>query len=518
MKNKTLFILILSVVLFSFSAAFAEDAARDKPNHRTAVYHVKKAAPAAANVEQAPAAAQASQQSSPDEINKLVASIKENNIIEEEVLANGIKIIFKKNTSSDIIVMRLVTKAGSVFESEAKNGISSLLFDLAKKGNAKMNAEQIARGIEQTGASIGSEVYKNEGTFTLLSTLKSFEKNFDIFSECILSPTFPKEEVEKEKQFLMAGLKMENDKMDAACAKLFYKTMFAGHPYALHHLGTLESVPNITRDDIVAWYKTIFVPENMTFVVVGNTDMKFVRETLSKSFGGLKKSEKTSPIFEETAKKIAAGYPAITSPREAREVKDKAQCFIYMGFLTEGVESKDYGSLKMLATVLGSGMSSRLFSILRDKESLAYQVTAYYQTIRGNSALIMLMGTQKEKYDQAVRGFKREIDRFRTELITEEEYARAKNKLVGSYALQRNTMMDQVKFLATWESLGLGAKFENQYLESVLAPTREDIQKAAQKYFDPNKCVMAVMYPSDKMDKTPAKPGAKPASKKEGKK
>gem|GEM_PF-6851409 len=98
----------------------------------------------------------------------------------------------------------------------------------------------------------------------------------------------------------------------------------------------------------------------------------------------------------------------------------------------------------------------------------------------------------------AVAGLKREMDRFKTELITEEEYIRAKNKLVGTYALQRNTMEDQAEFISLWEGLGLGAKFEDQYLQNVLAPTREDIRRVAQKYFDSNKFVLSVICPQPK--------------------
>lgn len=449
--------------------------------------------------------------SSDEAIKSLIEQIKSGSAITEDKLANGIKIIYRKNTSADMIVLKLSTKAGSVYETEKNNGITCLLFDLIKKGNAKMKAEDIARNIEQTGAIFKTNVSKNMGAITLVSTIKAFEKNFDILAECVLTSNFPPAEVEKEKQFLIGALKAENDKMDVACSKLFYKTMFAGHPYALHHYGSVESVPKINRNDIVKWHKSIFVPDNMTVVAVGNVEYDFIKQAVEKRFGAMKSAPTALKIFEEAGKKISEGVKPFTAPREVKEYKDKAQAFIYYGFVTGGVESQDYGALKMLSTVLGSGMSSRLFHNLRDKESLAYQVTAYYQTLRGNSALISLMGTQPQKYDQAVAGLKREIEDFKNELITEEEYSRAKNKLVGNYALQRNTMEDQAEFLSLWEGLGLGAKFEDEYLQNVLSPTREDIQRVARKYFDQNKFVLSVIYPEPKENKTdaPAKKNAK---------
>ena len=467
-------------------------------------------APAAAPAEQsAPAPAQASPAPSDDAIKSLVEQIKNSGKITEEKLGNGIKLIYRKNTSSDMVVLKLAVKAGSVYETEKNNGISCLLFELLRKGNAKMKADEISKTIEQTGAIFKTDVSKNLGTVTLVSTTKSFEKNFDVVAECVISSNFPQAEVEKEKQFLVGALKAENDKMDAACAKLFYKTMFAGHPYALHHYGSVESVPRITKNDIAKWHKTVFVPENMTVVVVGNVEYDFAKQAVEKRFGAMKPAPGAMKVFEEVNKKIAEGVKPFEAPREAKEFKDKSQAFIYYGFVTEGVESKDYGALKMLSTVLGSGMSSRLFHNLRDKESLAYQVTAYYQTLRGNSALIALIGTQPQKYEQAVIGLKREIEVFKNELISEEEYARAKNKLVGNYALQRNTMEDQAEFLGLWEGLGLGAKFEDEYLQNVLAPTREDIQNVAKKYFDQNKFVLSVIYPESKEKKAEGAPAKK---------
>ncbi len=443
-------------------------------------------------------AANAPAPSSDEAIKTLIEQIKSGSAITEEKLNNGIKIIYRKNTSADMVVLKLITKAGSTYETEKNNGITCLLFDMIKKGNVKMKAEVIARNIEQTGAIFKTDVTKTLGTLTLVSTRNTFEKNFDIITDCILTSNFPQTEVEKEKQFLIGALKAENDKMDAACSKLLYKTMFAGHPYALHHYGSVESVSKITRAELVKLHKTIFVPENMTFVVIGNIDYDYAKQAIEKRFGGMKPVPQALKYFESADKKIAEGVKLFTAPREAKEYKDKSQAFIYYGFLTEGVESADYGALKMLVTVLGSGMSSRLFHNLRDKESLAYQVSAYYQTLRGNSAVIALMGTQPQKYEQAVTGLKREIEAFKNELITEEEYDRARNKLVGTYALQRNTMEDQAEFLGLWEGLGLGAKFEDEYLQNVLAPGREDVQRVARKYFDSNKFVLSVIHPEAK--------------------
>jgi len=299
--------------------------------------------------------------------------------------------------------------------------------------------------------------------------------------------------------------------MDETCSKLFYRTMFEGHPYALHQYGTEESINKLKREDVANWYKEMMVPANMTFVVVGNVEADFAKKAIEKRFGKLQKSDKLPAVISEVDGKIKTGVKPLTAVKEAKELKDKAQCFIYMGFLTPGVESEEYGAMKMMATVMGGGMSSRLFSILRDKESLSYQVTAYYQTLKGNSALIMLMGTQPEKYEQAIASLKREAKRLSTELITEEEYNRAKNKIVGSYALARNTMGQQAQFLGTWEALNLGADFENLFLEKTLAPTREDIRKTAEKYIDIDKAVVAVIYPSGKVE---VKTGAKKQGKK----
>lgn len=445
------------------------------------------------------------------EIKELLEKIKSGNKIDVITLNNGVKIIYKKNTSADIVTVKMVSKIGSAYETAGNNGISTLLFEMLKKGNAKLNAEQIAAGIEKTGAIFDTEVSKLEGTITLTTTLKTFEQNFDIFADCVNTSTFPEEELNKEKQFLTAAIKASNDKMDEVCSKLFYRTMFENHPYAFHQYGTEESINKLKREDIIKWYKEMLVPANMTFVVVGNIEADVIKKAVEKRFGSLPKNDKQPAVIGEVDGKIKAGAKPFTALKEVKELKDKAQCFIYMGFLTPGVDSADYGSLKILSTVLGGGMSSRLFSILRDKESLSYQITAYYQTLKGNSALIMLMGTQPEKYEQAIASLKREAKRLSTELITEEEYNRAKNKIVGTYALSRNTMSQQAQFLGTWDALGLGADFENQFLEKTLAPTREDIRKTAEKYIDIDKAVIAVIYPSGKVE---VKTGAKKQEKK----
>ncbi|MBE9126993.1 insulinase family protein, partial [Coleofasciculus sp. LEGE 07081] len=167
----------------------------------------------------------------------------------------------------------------------------------------------------------------------------------------------------------------------------------------------------------------------------------------------------------------------VVTPQETQ------QSIVMLGYLASAVKSEDYATLKLLNTYLGNGLSSRLFVELREKRGLAYDVSAFYPTRQSASTFAVYMGTAPENTAIAIAGLRGEVERLGTTTLTTQELQTAKNKLLGQYALGKQTNAQLSQIYGWYETLGLGIEFDNQFQQDVAAVTPDMAQAVANRYF-----------------------------------
>ncbi|MEO1446791.1 MAG: pitrilysin family protein, partial [Cyanobacteria bacterium J06635_11] len=232
-----------------------------------------------------------------------------------------------------------------------------------------------------------------------------------------------------------------------------------------------------------AAHKTFFRPDNMVVTIVGRLSTNDAVKLVEQYFGDWQSpSESLAEPLPESLPTLQLSA-ANRSAQKIVTVQETNQAFVVLGHLAAEVTDPDYAALKLMSTYLGNGLSSRLFVELREKQGLAYDVSAFYPTRLGTSQFVAYIGTAPENLQVALSGLQQELERLKTTPLTAEELQVSKNKILGQYALGKQTNGQIAQAYGWYEVLGLGMGFDDEFQAAIAAVTIEDIQAAAQRCF-----------------------------------
>jgi predicted Zn-dependent peptidase len=289
------------------------------------------------------------------------------------------------------------------------------------------------------------------------------------------SPTFPEAEVELERRIAIQAIRSQLEQPFAIAFEQLRDSMYQDHPYAFSTLGTEETISQVSRADIQHFHQTYFRPDNVVITVAGRIGNEEAISLIEKVFGDWEVPTMPLPILN---------LPAIsTKPRLTITPQETQQSVVMLGYLTPEVLHPDYAAMKLLNTYLGNGLSSRLFVELREKRGLAYDVSALYPTRIDSSQFVVYMGTAPENSQIALEGLRSEVERLTQIPLSDEELETSKNKMLGQYALGKQTNSQIAQILGWYEILGLGIEFDEKFQASIAAVTVEEAQLAACRYF-----------------------------------
>jgi predicted Zn-dependent peptidase len=407
------------------------------------------------------------------------------------VLDNGITIVFAENPVADLVAGRIfLKKAGSCWDSPAKVGLSHLLATVIMKGTQYRSSLEIAETVESIGASLGADAASDYWLISLKTVVADFPEILALAAEILRYPTFPKAEVELEKRLVLQSIRSQQEQPFNVAFNQLRQSMYADHPYGSSILGTEESVPTLTQQDLLEYHQAYFRPDNLVISLSGRLSLETAVNLINDIFGSWEIPHRsliapTLPVLN------AQPYPRVTA-------QDTQQSIIMLGYLGAGVKSEDYAPLKLLSTYLGNGLSSRLFVELREKRGLAYDVSAFYPTRLGSSQFVMYMGTAPDNTAIAVEGLKMEAERLCQQTLVKYELTAAKNKLLGQYALGKQTNGEIAHLFGWYETLGLGLPFDSDFQEQVSQVTAADAQRVAQTYLQSP--YLSMVGPEDKVE------------------
>lgn len=423
-----------------------------------------------------------------------------NRNVHRTVLPNGMVVLAVENPAADIISARIFVRAGGRYEQLEQAGISHLLTAVLTKGTTHLSAHEIAERVESVGASLGVDAGSDYSLLSFKTVSADFIEIFKLAAELLRSPTFPESEVELERRFALQGIRSMQEQPSAVAQQQLRQAMYQSHPYALSGLGTEETVSQIDREALLQYYQTHYRPDNMVVSIVGNVSPEEAIALTEKIFG-----DWTVPTVDGVPMPLPTIEPsAIASqPGLYSTPQDTNQAIVMLGYLTASVHHPDYLALKLISTYLGNGLSSRLFVELREKQGLAYEVSSFYPTRLDSSQFVAHIGTAPDNAAIALAGLHREIHRLKVQPLTDEELQTSKNKLLGQYALGKQTNAQIAQILGWYEILGLGIGFDQQFQDGVAAVTIEAVQEVANRYFTapyvslvgPEAAIASISYP-----------------------
>ena len=405
--------------------------------------------------------------------------ISENNTTQKYNLSNGATLLITPNPSNEIVAISIFAKGGN-FKQE-KYGTSSITASAMTKGTKKYSPSELALELEDNGIKIQPSVRSDAFSVTVLTTKNQYDKTLELLNEIINNATFDNYEIEKIKNEKLNALKKSRDiPLDVAIEE--YKDMiFEGTPYTNSTHLLEKNIPAIEREDILKFYNNIFTPDNITVSITGNVD----KDKTTQAFSTMFKSNSNDTFnYSDYAGEITP----VTEARTRTITKpDTNTDWIFLAWQTAGLNNKkDYAALQVIDSLLGTGMSSRLFKNLRDQEGLAYQLGSGYSANALRGAFVVYIGTNPQTLEKAKAGLFREINRLKTEFVSSKELKEAKDKLIGQFTISQETNLDKATTLGWFETTGYGYDFVNDYEKLINSVTESDIINVANKYFNSN--------------------------------
>ncbi len=390
-------------------------------------------------------------------------------------LDNGITLITIENPTTEIIAGKIFCRhAGGLWESNQQAGIFHLLANVMSKGTRHLSSLDIAEKIESIGAGLGTGALSDYFVVSLKTITEDFEQIFELAGEMLRFPSFPKKEVELEKRITIQNILSQKEQPFNLAFRQLREMIYGKHPYGFSILGTQETVSELTASDLHSCHQQYFRPDNLIISLAGKINPEQAKAFVEKVFGDWQIPSHPQTTLPEYHLSAQSNHYQLEQPNQ--------QSIIMMGYLAPEIDHPDYCIFKLLTTYLGNGLSSRLFVELREKRGLAYDVSAFYPTRLDKSQFVTYMGTAPNNLEIAKQGLSDEVARLRESTLSIEELKTAKSKILGQYALGKQTNTELAQLYGWYETLGLGTNYDFIFPEQIEAIQLEDIQRVANQY------------------------------------
>jgi zinc protease len=394
-------------------------------------------------------------------------------------LANGLQVIAVSHHEQPAVSIRLILRAGGAQDPANKPGVAYLAASLLDQGTTTKNAEQIATTIDSIGGAIGAGATSDLSFINAAVMKDSLGLTLDLVSELARQPAFAPEEIDRQRQQILSGLKVSYDDPDYLAGVVFDRLVYGFHPYGRPDSGTPQSIAAITRSDLLAFHKRWFAPNNAILAIVGDL-------TPDEAFAGAERAFGSWPRTELPALRGEEPPP----PTRRVVVVDRpgaAQTEIRVGNIALPRRHPDYLALDIAMKILGGEGGNRLHRVLRSERGLTYGASADLNAFKDTGDIVAETDTRSEKTAEALRLMVEEIVRLQRQRVSTRELSDAQEYLTGSFPLTIETPSAIALQVLNAIFYGLDLNELQTYRERVNAITVDDIQRVAQQYLRPDR-------------------------------
>jgi zinc protease len=394
-------------------------------------------------------------------------------------LPNGLQVVAVSHHEQPAVSLRLLIRAGGAQDPTSKPGVAYLAASLLDQGTTTRNAEQIASTIDSIGGAIGAGA-GSDITFINAAVMKdSFGLALDLVSDLARHPAFAPEEIDRQRQQILSGLKVSYDDPDYLAGVVFDRLVYGFHPYGKPDSGTPESIAAVTREDLLAFHKRWFGANNAILAVVGDVTSDEAFDGAQRAFGSWSRVDLPSVKAEEP--------PPPTRRVVVIDRPGAAQTEIRVGNVSLPRRHPDYLALDIATKILGGEGGNRLHRVLRSERGLTYGASADLNALKDTGDIVAETDTRSEKTAEALRLIVEEIVRLQRLRVQQRELSDAQEYLTGSFPLTVETPSAIALQVLNAVFYGLDLNELQTYRERVNAVSVDDIQRVAQRYLHPDK-------------------------------
>ncbi|MGO0122978.1 M16 family metallopeptidase [Desulfothermobacter acidiphilus] len=402
-------------------------------------------------------------------------------MVEITDLGNGVTILSEEIPHVRSVALGIWVAAGSRDEEPGQNGVSHFIEHALFKGTENRSARQIAEELESVGGQLNAFTAKEYTCYYARVLDEYLELAADVLTDLIFNAAFDPQDLEREKNVILEEIRMYEDTPDELVHDLFAATLWRNHPLGQPVIGTLETVQRLTQEDLLRYYQQHYLRGRMVVAVAGNIRHRQALELLAPRFSQVRyqnrpRGDKPSPY---------SGYQFFSRSTE--------QVHLCLGTPGLAMEDEDIYTFQVLNTLLGGGMSSRLFQKVREEQGLVYSVYSYHSAYRDAGLFCIYAGLAAENVPRALRAVVEELKNVCCRDLSPEEVERAKNQLKGGFLLSLESVTTRMSRLGkSW--LYLGQVLSPEEVEAkITGVTMEQVQNLARRFLRPEHLVLTTL-------------------------
>ena len=416
--------------------------------------------------------------------------------VDRVVSENGMILYLLEDHDLPIFNITARIRTGAIYEPQEKAGLASLTgFVMRSGGTVSMPADKMNEELEFIAASVETSIDRESGSANLSTLKKDIDKSLKIFADVLMNPAFPEDKIRMRKDEVIESIRRENDNPSQIAQREFRKIMYdSKHPYSRKVEGTSESIEKIARDDMVAFHKKYFHPNNIILGISGDFNKDEIIKKLNTVFAVWKKEEIQFPEVPKVDRRFEKAVFYV--------YKEINQANVIMGHLGIHRKNPDYFPVMIMNFILGGGsFTARIPGKIRSDEGLAYSAYSAFQTSRDIGMFFVSCQTKLESTNRAISIALEELEKIRKTPIDKEELTQAKETFMNQFVFRFTTSASIVGQKVDIEYEELPLNYLETYLDNVQAVTHEDVQRVAGKYLHPDEIKILVVGDKEKFDK-----------------
>jgi zinc protease len=397
---------------------------------------------------------------------------------ELRTLSNGLQVLVMLHHEQPSVYFRVLVRAGAMQEPADKPGVASFVAGLLNQGTTTKSSEDIANLIDSAGGLIGNGS-GNELSFVNGAVIKDrTDVALGLASDMVQNPAFTQGEIERQRSQIVSALKVNYDDPDYLANLVIDRLIFGSHPYGRPNEGTPQSIARLTREDLVAFHKTWYTPNNTLLAIVGDLTADEAFAAADKAFGAWQKRD--VPVVKVDS-----------PPAPARRVvvidrPGSAQTEIRVGHIAIPRTHPEFVPMDLAVRILGGEGANRLFGVLRSERGLTYGAAAEMHTYKASGDIVAETDTRSSATGQSLRLMVDEFFRLQRDLVSRGELGGAQDFLAGNFPLTIESPAAIAQQVLAHLFYGLDLSEIKTYRDRVERVQPEDIQRVAQEFLKPN--------------------------------
>lgn len=405
----------------------------------------------------------------------------------KHTLKNGLRIILAPMLDTETATVIVMTGVGSRYETQKENGLAHFLEHMFFKGTKRRpDTYTITKELDSIGAEYNAYTAKDHTAYYAKVEAHHWDTALDVVSDLFLNAKLEQEEIDRERGTILQEINMYEDMPQRRVGEHFEKLLYGAHPLGREILGPKENIKSFKRKDFIKYLNRGYTADNVVVGVAGKIDPKKVKKEIEKHFAHIRTGKR--PVFKKMNEKQS-------KPALSLHHKKTDQTHLIVGVRAYDMFHKDRFVISILATILGGGMSSRLFLEVRERRGLAYNVHTSVDTYHDVGYLATQCGVEHENLEKALVVILGEYKKAATELAPAEELQKAKEYIKGHFALGMEGSDDVVEYLVTQETVRHQVILPKERGKMIDRVTAEDVRRVAQDIFTDKRLNMAVIGP-----------------------